>query len=385
MKNKENNCVNGSVSKDFPLYHNDKIPIYTPLNNFIHHKNFSNMRMLYSNEHPDIFRLNAMKEGGYINPFLNNIDKVDREEYLKKIDNSQKKIKLIDFIKKSRKISQNPKILNLIKNDDYVRKRKIEEIPLELYSPRIYNSLSLDKTLKSLNQGTNKIARNYIKKNIDLNQMNKVGGNYIIGKNDINKLNNISCAFDINKSSYTANSNEYKISDAQKEDPEKEFYYPRKPIIRFNPISNRNQTLYPPPYKFQRWGTFSENYFVLSHTKNGFKRKGGLFTELVNKNNDKMKFMKDDIKKRLKLKRENEKIQKEQLFQERGFYTNNLDFAQLNQINKLNNLTPSNSMNNILIGQKFKEMLTDNTNNKINRNNNNFIKFNSNSYNKDVQ
>ena len=369
----EKTCVNGSISKDFPLYHSDKIPIYTPFGNFIHKKNISKMRIIYSNEHPDIFRLKEMKEGGYINPFLNNIDKVDREEYLKKIENSKSKIKFIDFIKSSRKISQNPKFLSLIKNDDYVRKRNLKNTSNAFYSQRIYNSLSLDKTLKTLNQGIDKIAKNYILKNIDLKQMKKVGGNYIINKNDINKLKNISSSFDINKSSYTANCNDYKISDAQKKDSEKEFNYPRKPIIKLNPISNRNQTIYPPPYKFQRWGAFSENYFVLSNTKKGFNKKGGLFTELVDKNNENLKILKNDIKERLKIKRENEEIQKEHTYHDTG-YINNLDHIQLNQNNfNFNSLTPSNSMQNILIGQKFKEILSDTD--KMSRNKK-LLKFN---------
>ena len=122
----ENNCVNGQVSKDFPLYHNDRIPVYVSLGHFQHKRNISKIRIMYSNEHPEIFRLKGMKEGGYINPYLNNIDKVDREEYIKKIENSKNKIKLIDLIKRSRKFSQDPKILNLLKNDEYVRRKQIE-------------------------------------------------------------------------------------------------------------------------------------------------------------------------------------------------------------------------------------------------------------------
>lgn len=377
--------VSGSISKDFPLYHSDRIPIYTPLNNIKHSKNFSKLRMTYSNEHPDIFRIKGMREGGYINPFLKNIDNVDREEYIKKIDSLKEKIKVIDFIKSSRKISQNPKFLSLIQNEDFIRKKKIEKIPLEINSPRIHNSLSLDKSLKSLNQGINKIAKNYIKKNIDLNQMKKVGSNFIISKNDFHKLKNILCGFDINKSSYLGNYNDYKISDAQKKDPEKEFNYPRKPITQFNPIYNKNQILYPPPYKFPRWGAFPENFFILSNTKNGFHKKGGLFTELVNKNDENLKVIKNDIKEQLKLKREKEKIQKEKFLEENRYNNmNSLDFSQINQNNfKYNSLTPSHSMNNILIGQKFREIFGDNVNDKNSRNNN-LIKF-INSYNNEAE
>ena len=381
----ENNCVNGQVSKDFPLYHNDRIPVYVPLGHFQHKRNISKIRIMYSNEHPEIFRLKGMKEGGYINPYLNNNDKVDREEYIKKIENSKNKIKLIDLIKRSRKFSQDPKILNLLKNDEYVRRKQIENSIPEILTSRNNFSLSLDnkkifnKALNTLNQGIDKFARNYTKKNLDLNQMKKVGENYIINKNEINKLKNIACAFDINKSSYTCNFNDYKISDAQKKDPEKEFNYPRKPVIRLNPITNKNYTLYPPPYKFPRWGAFPENYLILSNTKRGFNKKGGLFTELVNKNIEKIKVIRDDIRERLKIKRDNEKKQKEKFFKETGFNINinNYDLAQLNQNNfKYNSLTPSNSLKNIYIGQKFKEMFSDNKN-ESSRNKNELLKKNS--------
>ena len=376
----ENKYKSGSISRDFPLYHSNLIPIYTPIANIQHKKNFSKIRITYSNEHPEMFRLKGMKEGGYINRFLNNIDKVDREEYLKKIENSKKKIKLIDFIKCSRKISQDPKFLSLIKNDEYIRKRNINS-PIQEnfnFTARNNNSLSLDnkkiftKALNSLNQGKNKISRDYLKNTIDLNKIKKIGENYMINCNDINKLKRISCAFDINKSSYLGNSNDYKIADAQQKNPDNEFYYPRKTITKLNPISNNNQTLYPPPYKFQRWGAFSENYFILSNTRKGFNKKGGLFSELVNKNIDKIKIMRNDLKEKLKLERENENIQKEKIFKDTGYNINNYDLSQLNQnYIKYNSLTPSNSMNNILIGKKFREMFSDINRNKKETNKNN--------------
>lgn len=385
----EKTYVSGSISKDFPLYHSSLIPIYNPIGKFSPKtKNFSKIRITYSNEHPDIFRIKGMKEGGYINPFLNNIVKVDREEYIKKIDNCKKKIKLIDTIKCSRKISQDPKILSLIKNDEHIRKRQLC-IP-DIYSPRnisfsLDNKKIFNKAMNSLNQGLGKTAKDFTKKNIDFNQIEKIGNNYLISKNDIKKIKNISCAFDINKSSYAANSNDYKISDAQTKDPNKEFNYPRKPIYQLNPISNKNQTLYPPPFKFPRWGAFSENYYILSNTKKGFNKKGGLFSELVNKNIDKIKVMREDARRRLKLDKENEKMENEKLLQDTGYNLNlnNYDLTQLNQNNyKFNSLTPSNSIKNILIGKKIKEMYSysDKDKNKTSRNNTNknFLKnFNS--------
>ena len=104
-----NKCLSGSVSEDFPLYHSDLIPIYHAHKLPEHKKNVSDVRTTVSNEHPDLFRIKGMKEGGYINPFLNEILKVDREEFFKKIEETGKKIKMIDVIKNSRKYSQDPK------------------------------------------------------------------------------------------------------------------------------------------------------------------------------------------------------------------------------------------------------------------------------------
>ena len=75
-----NKYSSGSVSEDFPLYHNEKIPVYIPPNEKKYNKKISNLRIMVSNEHPDIFRIKGMKEGGYKNPFLNEVDKIDRKE-----------------------------------------------------------------------------------------------------------------------------------------------------------------------------------------------------------------------------------------------------------------------------------------------------------------
>ena len=82
----------GLISKDFPLYHSDIIPTYTDTNSRKHTHSFSNKRILYTNEHPEIFRLEGMKQGGYFNPYISESIKVDRSEYLKKLNNDRKNI-----------------------------------------------------------------------------------------------------------------------------------------------------------------------------------------------------------------------------------------------------------------------------------------------------
>ena len=177
--------------------------------------------------------------------------------------------------------------------------------------------------------------------------------------------------FDISNSSYLNNYNDYNISDAQKKVPEKEFNYPRKSIKELNPINGSNQTLFPPPYYIQRWGAFPQNYFILYNTKKGFNKKGGLFTELINKNIDKINVINRDIKNQIKLNKENKKGKtiKEMKYKKVTFETTRLKQTNL----KYNSLTPSSSMKNLLISKKFKEMFYD----KNNQNNlGNYNKFN---------
>ena len=191
-----NKCLSGSVSEDFPLYHSELIPIYHAHKLPEHKKNVSDVRTTVSNEHPDLFRIKGMKEGGYINPFLNEILKVDREEFFKKIEETGKKIRMIDVIKNSRKYSQDPKYFSLINNDEYYKsKNTIEYSKPEIYGQPPNFSLSLDSNnnflnnaLRTLNKERKRITRNNTKKNIDLDKMKKIGDNFIINQNDINPL-----------------------------------------------------------------------------------------------------------------------------------------------------------------------------------------------------
>ena len=61
----------------------------------------------------DIF-LYSFKE---VNPFLNEVIKVDRSENLKKLSSDRKNVNFIDFIKSNRKYSQDPKIIRYINSD----------------------------------------------------------------------------------------------------------------------------------------------------------------------------------------------------------------------------------------------------------------------------
>ena len=107
--------------------------------------------------------------------------------------------------------------------------------------------------------------------------------------------------------------------------------------MTLNPINDKKQTLYPPPYIFPKWAALPEIYFMLSNLKKWFNRTSGLFPELINKNIDKINVHKEDIKRQLKENKENQ-----------GYKKINLDKTK----RKDNSLIPSNSMNNILSGKK---------------------------------
>ena len=61
-----------SISKDFPLYHSDIIPIYQS-NKIIPKGKKTIFSNNYTNEHPDFLKLDCMKEKGYRNPYLDEV------------------------------------------------------------------------------------------------------------------------------------------------------------------------------------------------------------------------------------------------------------------------------------------------------------------------
>ena len=117
---------NGSVSENFPLYHNNLIPIYLSADKKEHSQKLKKNTFTVTNEHPDFFKLKGMKEAGYRNPYLNEMIKVDRSECYKLIDSSRRQLNLINFMKSNRKYSQDPKITKYIinANDNAINKKE---------------------------------------------------------------------------------------------------------------------------------------------------------------------------------------------------------------------------------------------------------------------
>ena len=284
------------VSKDFPLYHSPIIPIFQSKTIIPKGKRIIPSN-IYTNEHPDFFKLDYMKEKGYRNPYLNEVLKVDRSEQFKKLESNADRIELINFIKSNRKYSQDPKILKYIQSEFdieiYNKRQKVKQEKEEKNkrnkdsdSKGHLSTESKDpdyiKFVKKLNDFSPKMTfhvRKYIdsKDNIPL-------GDYNISKDNFNKIKKIRCEIEPQKSSYLSNCNDYNISEAQNRNKNKEFNITRKKFLKASLINGYNETINLPPERNDRWGSFYENYLLLMNKSNGFRKKGGLFTEFSNKN-----------------------------------------------------------------------------------------------------
>lgn len=285
--------VNGEMSKNFPLYHTNLIPIYQPLEKKYSEGKKIKQKNFYTNEHPDFFRLDGMKLNGYRNPYLDEVIKVDRNEQLIKMNSNVEQINLINYIKSNRNFSQDPKILKLIRNEfDIQMHKKRQQISedrkkkknINKYTISINDINNYDKIIRELDNYTPRI--NYkMKETIDTNENTKNIGKFYTSVENYDKLKQISSQYNPHKSAYISNSNDYKISEANGRDKQKEFLHQRKPITKFNLINYKKEKIIPPLSTNERWSQFYENFYMtMLNNKKGFSQKGGLFTEFTNKN-----------------------------------------------------------------------------------------------------
>ena len=315
----------GLISEDFPLYHSDLIPIYSDpdSNKYKHSHTFAKDRILYTNEHPEFFRLKGMKQGGYFNPYINESIKVDRSECLKKLSNDRKNVNFIDFIKSNRKYSQDPKILKYITVDSNkelklkrMGKNKLNNILTE------NNETKEDKnniTLNEKNNYCNIIKKlNYFVPKIDYRIKNTLD----LDENDLNKSNkrcntigNLKqdkIPIKLSKPFNIKNYSNFKFSDMNNDINKNSDYFKfnRKIVRQYNPIKDKMETITPPPFNNKKWSTFLENYFLIANSGKKFRRKGGLFSEFCNKNINSINVNKFKIQEELKIKREEKEKEK---------------------------------------------------------------------------
>ena len=316
----------GLISKDFPLYHSDLIPTYSEPNHHNRSHTIAKNRILYTNEHPEIFRLEGMKEGGYYNPYISEAIKVDRSEYLKKLSLDRKNVNFIDFIKSNRKYSQDPNVIRYITvdaNKELKNKRMgNKKNDLILSQDNNYNNISLNEgnrylnLVRKLNHFVPKIDYR-IKNTLDMDNINNVDQNKRcntygnISDNELikemakeEKINNKPINF--------KNYSNFKINEVDDDNKNiNEFKFNRKPVQFYNPIKDRIETINPPPFKNKKWSLFLENYFLLANSGKKFRRRGGLFTEFCNKNINSINVDKFRIQQELKKKREEKEKSKE--------------------------------------------------------------------------
>ena len=302
------------ISEDFPLFHSSLIPIHQT-NTIIPKGKKIIPSNIYTNEHPDFFKLDYMKEKGYRNPYLNEVIKVDRSEQFKKIENNAERIGLINFIKSNRKYSQDPKILKYIQSEfDIEMNAKRQRIKEEKKNKKNDSKFFLStepkdpdyiKYVKKLNDFSPKMTfhvRQYMdkKNNIPLGEFN-------ISTDNFNKIKTIQCEIEPQKSSYLCNCNDYHISEAQNRNKNKEFNLLRKNFLKTSLINGCKENIALPPERNDRWGSFYENYLLLMNKSIGFRRKGGLFTEFSNKNIGSIEVNKRDIRERIAKQKEKKK------------------------------------------------------------------------------
>jgi hypothetical protein len=285
--------VNGEISRNFPLYHTNLIPIYQPLEKKSPKGKKVKELNFYTNEHPDFFRLDGMKLKGYRNPYLDEVIKVDRNEQFIKMNSNVDQINLIDYIKSKREYSQDPKILKVIRNEFEIQMhKKRQQISEDRKKKRKTNKYIIgindinnyDKIIRDLDHYSPRIDYK-MKRTIDSEENTKYIGKYLTSEDNFEKVKQISTQYNPHKSAYITNSNDYKISEANGRDRLKEFSHKRKAINKFNIINYRNEKLIPPLSTNEKWGQFYENFYMtLLNNKKGFSQKGGLFTEFTNKN-----------------------------------------------------------------------------------------------------
>lgn len=325
--------VSGQISKDFPLFHTNLIPTYG--NKLRQSHKLCKNAFILTNEHPDFFKLDGMKEEGYKNPYLNEVIKVDRSECFKEMNTARKQLNLINFISSNRKYSQDPKILRYIldaeskdiktKREQILKKRSntqenknnlnLNNINQIRVRDKIVNNLEkyipkIDYKMTSTIDYTKPIKTEYETLNGELSSRDNENE-----RKNRNLLKKYNFFFDPKKSAYLKNFNDYKISEAQQRDLNKGFNYQRKPSFKYNLFKGKYDVIKPPEYRGESWSSFHENFFTIDSNSNQFRIKGGLFSEFSDKNKNVISINKRELREKVERERELRNILKKNKYQ----------------------------------------------------------------------
>lgn len=248
----------------------------------------------YNNELPDIFRLDFMKlsKKMYNNPFLNEVLPVDKKELYKNLEYSRKNILLIDMIKRDYNMSQNPEVLQKIRSENELKLRGVNTKVLKksnstqnYLAPKIELSNSQDDkkyftSLRNLSKNSPKLGFK-LSKEIDTSTNVLIDNKIAFSKYDAEKIQKLSSVVDSCHSGYLGNINNYDIKENYKENLNCKYEFDRKKFLLYDPITNRRRSVQPDKIYNDKWDKYSENFEILKHN---LKRKGGLFSEFVQKN-----------------------------------------------------------------------------------------------------
>ena len=306
-----------SCSEDFPLktkYGNImKFGILSP----VYHRKISPILYEYSNEIPDMFKLDIMKKGKlkYNNPHLNDVIKVDRSEGFKNIEKSGKIIKMLDKIKRNFKLNRDNSFLKKIKSEkafemslmykskssNDILKRNPTNNGLTLNYDNNKNNINFGKTFFSLydnhiRRNNNIHLSNKLNKQIDKNYITFFAGNSGLkcSSLDKEKLETIKSTINLKNTSYLKNLNTFDIKESYNENKRIKFEFKRKPYIIYNPISNTYRKVIPDILTNNKWDSYSETFSLL---RGNFGIKRGYFSEFSEMNKASIKMYDSYIKK----------------------------------------------------------------------------------------
>ncbi len=121
-----------------------------------------------------------------------------------------------------------------------------------------FGEVNVTDTLNRLNHYNPKI--NYkLKRNMVLTDIDRFSDtDFKISNFDNQNFDKLKCDLPPRKSGYMSNTNDYKISEADKLDDNKFFHFERKPEVRYNLVKDKIETVQGPPYDVPKWNAFYE-------------------------------------------------------------------------------------------------------------------------------
>ena len=211
------------------------------------------------------------------------------------MDFNAKQVKLIDFIKSNRELSQDPKILKYIRTDfdvEMAKKReKLKHDNENKNNNSLKNAISYDnlkdrkifeKGLSILKTDIPKISFKY-KNQIDNNNLEPILNNkYKISKFDKENFKTFSSNIEVKKSGCFGNINDYDIKEGDTLNDNLMCHIKRKSNSTYNVLTHRNEIINYPNIINNKWNKYQENFFLFMN-KGGFRKKGGIFNELNDK------------------------------------------------------------------------------------------------------